>query len=87
MRLRLCVLHGRELSELPTLPHREPPALGDLRSPDLPRGLVNQGADPFLFALYARFAAARLDPGLVLEDAVGGHEGAYATIRYLSEAI
>jgi hypothetical protein len=41
-----------------------------------PEEFVNQDADPFLFALYARFDAARLDPRLVLTNAIGGHRGA-----------
>ena len=41
-----------------------------------PKALINQGGDPFLFALYKRFNASRFCYGTKLENLIGGKEEA-----------
>lgn len=42
----------------------------------LPKALVNQGGDPFLYALYNRFNASRFAQGVQLHNGIGGKEKA-----------
>lgn len=45
----------------------------------LPYQLINQGGDPYLFALYNRFKASQFAPGVDLENTLGGKN---ETTRY-----
>ena len=49
----------------------------------VPKRLLNQGADPFVFELYKRVGASEFEHGAVLENTIGGIEEA----RYVKRAI
>lgn len=45
----------------------------DIHGTLLPPVFVNQDADPFLFAIYARFNASRFARGVMVTNGIGGH--------------